>query len=171
TVDLEKDPPPGVSCYPKDDNITELEAFIKGPPDSPYEKGLFRLDIRIPQNYPFDPPQIRFVTLIYHPNIDDTGRICADILKKGQGWNPALNLSTTLLLLSQLLAQPNPDDPLDAEIAKEYQLSYPTFKQKAIEYTEKYATEDNTVSTLENVRKQISFSFSEIYRSYIPFFL
>ncbi|OBZ80388.1 Ubiquitin-conjugating enzyme E2 T, partial [Choanephora cucurbitarum] len=149
-LDLEKDPPPGVSCYPKDDNITELEAFIKGPPDSPYEKGLFRLDIRIPQNYPFDPPQIRFMTLIYHPNIDDTGRICADILKKGQGWNPALNLSTTLLLLSQLLAQPNPDDPLDAEIAKEYQLSYPTFKQKAIEYTEKYATEDTTASTHEN---------------------
>lgn len=121
---------------------------IKGPPDSPYENGLFKLQVKIPQNYPFDPPQIRFSTFIYHPNIDDKGRICADILKKGEkgGWNPALNLSTTLLLLSQLLAQPNPDDPLDAEIAKEYQFDYPTFKQKATEFTKKYANKDQLLS-------------------------
>lgn len=69
-------------------------------------------------------------------------------MKKGEkgGWNPALNLSTTLLLLSQLLAQPNPDDPLDAEIAKEYQFDYPTFKQKAIEFTKKYANKDQVLS-------------------------
>ncbi|KAI7906544.1 ubiquitin-conjugating enzyme/RWD-like protein [Cokeromyces recurvatus] len=144
SVNLERDPPPGISCYPKEDKLTDLEAYIKGPPDSPYEKGLFKLTIQIPQNYPFDPPQIRFITSIYHPNIDDAGRICADILKKGErgGWKPALNLSTTLILLSQLLADPNPDDPLDADIAKEFQLDYPTFKQKAIEYTKKYATEE-----------------------------
>lgn len=53
-----------------------------------------------------------------------------------------MNLSTTLILLSQLLAHPNPDDPLDADIAKEYQLDYPTFQQKAIEYTKKYAMEE-----------------------------
>jgi ubiquitin-conjugating enzyme E2 T len=65
-------------------------------------------------------------------------------LKKGEkgSWKPALNLSTTLILLSQLLAHPNPDDPLDADIAKEYQLDYPTFQQKAIEYTKKYAMEE-----------------------------
>ncbi|KAI8984449.1 ubiquitin-conjugating enzyme/RWD-like protein, partial [Mycotypha africana] len=140
------DPPPGISCYPKEDNLTDMEAYIKGPPDSPYENGRFKLDVQIPQNYPFDPPQIRFVTKIYHPNIDDAGRICADILKKGVkgGWKPALNLSTTLMLLGQLLAHPNPDDPLDADIAREYQFDYPTFTQKAIEYTEKYANERMT---------------------------
>ncbi|ORE01543.1 ubiquitin-conjugating enzyme, partial [Rhizopus microsporus var. microsporus] len=136
---LEREPPPGITCYPKEDDITQLEAYIKGPPDTPYEKGLFKLDIQIPLKYPFEPPQIRFKTLIYHPNIDDSGRICADILKTG-GWKPALNLSTTLISLSQLLAHPNPDDPLDADIAKEYYIDYPQFKQKAEEYTLKYAT-------------------------------
>ncbi|KAG1450916.1 hypothetical protein G6F46_002108 [Rhizopus delemar] len=156
--DLEKEPPPGITCYPKEDNITELEAYIKGPPDTPYEKGLFKLDIQIPLKYPFEPPQIRFKTLIYHPNIDDGGRICADILKTG-GWKPALNLSTTLISLSQLLAHPNPDDPLDADIAKEYHLDYPQFKQKAIQYTEKYATreyvDDQEIKSTETVAQLV----------------
>ncbi|KAI8645346.1 ubiquitin-conjugating enzyme/RWD-like protein [Parasitella parasitica] len=145
---LERDPPPGVSCYPKEDDLTKLEAYIKGPPETPYERGRFKLDVQIPNSYPFDPPQIRFVTRIYHPNIDDAGRICADILKKGEngGWKPSLNLRTTLLSLSQLLANPNPDDPLDAEIAREYQIDLPTFSHKALDFTLKYANEEAVMS-------------------------
>ncbi|KAL9538204.1 hypothetical protein PS6_011613 [Mucor atramentarius] len=147
-VDLDRDPPPGITCYPKEDNITKLEAYIKGPPDTPYENGLFKLDMLVPNNYPFDPPQIRFVTRIYHPNIDDAGRICADILKKGDkgSWNPAMNLRTSLLSLAQLLAHPNPDDPLDAQIAREYQIDRPTFDQKALEFTLKFANEETVMS-------------------------
>ncbi|CEP16216.1 hypothetical protein [Parasitella parasitica] len=146
---LERDPPPGVNCYPKDDDLTKLEAYIKGPPETPYEQGLFKLNVQIPNNYPFEPPQIRFLTRIYHPNIDDAGRICADILKKGEhgSWRPSLNLRTTLLSLSQLLANPNPDDPLDAEIAREYQIDLPTFNQKALEYTLKFANEEAVMSS------------------------
>ncbi|CEI87352.1 hypothetical protein RMCBS344292_01769 [Rhizopus microsporus] len=151
---LEREPPPGITCYPKEDDITQLEAYIKGPPDTPYEKGLFKLDIQIPLKYPFEPPQIRFKTLIYHPNIDDSGRICADILKTG-GWKPALNLSTTLISLSQLLAHPNPDDPLDADIAKEYYIDYPQFKQKAEEYTLKYATKDSAEDNNNNTNNPL----------------
>lgn len=79
---------------------------------------MFKLEIKVPQSYPFDPPQIYFKTRIYHPNIDEAGRICADILKKGEhgGWRPSLNLSTTLISLRSLMAHPNPDDPLDADI-------------------------------------------------------
>ncbi|KAG2232024.1 hypothetical protein INT48_000579, partial [Thamnidium elegans] len=143
-MDLDRDPPPGITCYPKDDTITDLEAYIKGPPDSPYEAGLFKLSIQIPDRYPFQPPQIKFVTSIYHPNIDDTGRICADILKMGEKgeWKPAINLSTALTSLRQLLAAPNPDDPLNADIAREYQLDHPSFLKNAQEYTLKYASED-----------------------------
>ncbi|KAI9495208.1 ubiquitin-conjugating enzyme/RWD-like protein, partial [Zychaea mexicana] len=142
-ADLERDPRPGIICHPvDDDDITHLEAFIKGPPDSPYEKGNFKLDIKVPDDYPFSPPQMRFLTRVYHPNIDDGGRICADILKKGEhgSWRPSLNISTTLISLSGLLASPNPDDPLDAEIAREYQLDHALFLSKAREYTFKYAT-------------------------------
>lgn len=63
---------------------------------------------------------MRFITPIYHPNIDSAGRICLDILKtQPQGaWKPSLNISTILTSLQSLIAEPNPDDPLVAEIVR-----------------------------------------------------
>ena len=54
---------------------------ITGPENSPYESGIFELDLSITDRYPFEPPKLRFITPIYHPNIDSTGRICLDLLK------------------------------------------------------------------------------------------
>jgi ubiquitin-protein ligase len=50
---LEKEPPPGISCWPKGDSLTELEAVIQGPEHTPYAKGLFKLNISIPMEYIF----------------------------------------------------------------------------------------------------------------------
>lgn len=54
---------------------------IHGPAQSPYEGGIFRLELFLPEDYPMTPPKIRFLTKIYHPNIDKLGRICLDVLK------------------------------------------------------------------------------------------
>lgn len=72
--------------------------------------------------------------------------------EKGE-WKPAINLSTALTSLRQLLAAPNPDDPLDADIAREYQLDYPTFLKKAQESTLKHASEEAVL----NVNKRYTF--------------
>lgn len=54
---------------------------IHGPAQSPYEGGIFKLELFLPEDYPMTPPKIRFLTKIYHPNIDKLGRICLDVLK------------------------------------------------------------------------------------------
>ena len=61
------------------------------------------------------PPKVRFLTRIYHPNIDRLGRICLDILK--DKWSPALQIRTVLLSIQALLSAPNPDDPLANDVA------------------------------------------------------
>ena len=61
--------------------LSALCEEIKGPEDSPYEEGRFELELSLPDHYPFEPPKVHFVTPIYHPNIDNTGIICLDLLK------------------------------------------------------------------------------------------
>lgn len=83
---LTNDPPPGVVFFPvgSDDGkeiLDKFEAQITGPEETPYSEGIFRLEVSIPPRYPFEPPKVRFMTPIYHPNIDDGGRICLDTLK------------------------------------------------------------------------------------------
>ncbi|CAG8577576.1 13766_t:CDS:2 [Cetraspora pellucida] len=141
---LEHDPPPGVVCYPVDGSFTRFCAQIKGPKDTPYEDGMFKVDVQIPARYPMEPPRMQFITPIYHPNVDDVGRICLDILKMppNGSWKPSLNISTTLTSLCILMADPNPDDPLLVEIASEFKENRSLFLQKAKEATLKHAMEN-----------------------------
>lgn len=125
-----------VSCV-QGKNNKEWIATIKGPNNSPYDGGIFNLTINFPDNYPFSPPHIVFKTPIYHCNINSSGEICLDILK--EQWSPALTISKVLLSISSLLDDPNPDDPLDAEIADVYNTNKDEYYKIAKIYTKKYA--------------------------------
>ncbi|XP_052056698.1 ubiquitin-conjugating enzyme E2 T isoform X2 [Apodemus sylvaticus] len=135
------EPPPGITCWQEKDHVDDLRAQILGGANTPYEKGVFTLEVIIPERYPFEPPQIRFLTPIYHPNIDSSGRICLDILKlppKG-AWRPSLNIATVLTSIQLLMAEPNPDDPLMADISSEFKYNKIAFLKKARQWTETHA--------------------------------
>ncbi|KAJ1512490.1 Ubiquitin-conjugating enzyme 13 [Coelomomyces lativittatus] len=118
TERLIADPAPGISATPHEDNLRYFDVQIMGPAQSPFEGGYFKLELFLPEDYPMGPPKVRFLTKIYHPNIDKLGRICLDILK--DKWSPALQVRTVLLSIQALLSAPNPDDPLDNQVAKHW---------------------------------------------------
>lgn len=150
---LEFDPPHGVSAWCREDSVDEIDAVLQGPADSPYENGSFKLHISVPVNYPFAPPKVRFTTPIYHPNIDTGGRICLDVLKmQPQGsWKPSQNLATVLTSIYLLMAEPNPDDGLMADITKEYRENRTLFIQKAKSSTKKHACHDSSTKEDEGI--------------------
>ena len=101
TERLLKEPIEGVTATPYEDNYRYFNVLIEGPSESPYERGLFRLELFCTAEYPMSPPKVRFLTKIYHPNIDKIGRICLDILK--DKWSPALQISKVLLSIQALV--------------------------------------------------------------------
>lgn len=112
---------PGIACWaPDEGNLRELKAVIVGASETPYAGGHFTLKIALGERYPFEPPNVRMETRIYHPNIDESGRICLDTLKSGPHgqWKPSLTLRTLLLTLQVLMSHPNPDDALVSDIVR-----------------------------------------------------
>ena len=136
---LERNPPMNCSAGLVDSsNIFHWRATIIGPEDTPYQGGVFHLDINFPVQYPFVPPKVRFTTKIYHPNISSAGSICIDILKKNK-WSPSLKIEKVLLSICSLLSDANPDDPLEPEIARIYKSNNKKYLEIARAWTTIYA--------------------------------
>ncbi|XP_037721696.1 ubiquitin-conjugating enzyme E2 19 [Drosophila subpulchrella] len=118
-------------------NLFHWTATIPGPPETPYEGGHFKLELVFPKNYPFQAPYIAFITRIYHCNIAMSGHICLDILNTQ--WSPALSVSKLLISIMSLMADPNPNDPLEPAIAALYKRNRSLHDENARECTQKFA--------------------------------
>ncbi|XP_027333615.1 ubiquitin-conjugating enzyme E2 27 [Abrus precatorius] len=149
----------GIKVKPKSDNLILLIGTIPGPLGTPYEGGIFQIDITLPDGYPFEPPKMQFATKVWHPNISSqSGAICLDILK--DQWSPALTLKTALLSVQALLSAPQPDDPQDAVVAQQYLKDYQTYVSTARYWTENFAKASSR-GIEDKVQKLVEMGFPE----------
>lgn len=134
----------GIRCYVQNDCYESLEAVIPGPKETPYEEIQFKIAMEFDSHYPFRPPSAKFITPVYHPNIDTDGKICLDVLRMppGGSYNPAITLESILLSIQLLLASPNPDDPLRDDVSDEYRYNRELFNQNAKKFSGSDDTED-----------------------------
>ena len=120
----------------RDDDLFYWNAQIISPFDCCYEGGVFKLLINFPIDYPFKPPKIKFMTKIYHPNINEEGSICMDILK--DQWTPALTIAKVLISICSILSHPLLDEPLN-EVGGQYTADREAYARTAKDWTKKFA--------------------------------
>ncbi|CCF59705.1 hypothetical protein KAFR_0H02960 [Kazachstania africana CBS 2517] len=132
------------------DNMQEFHVKFHGPKDTPYEHGVWRLHVELPDNYPYKSPSIGFVNKIFHPNIDvASGSICLDVINST--WSPLYDLINIVeWMIPGLLKEPNGSDPLNNEAATLQLRDKVLYEQKIKEYIDKYATPEKYDSMFGN---------------------
>jgi ubiquitin-conjugating enzyme E2 A len=124
----------GLFASPQESNVLLWEAVIFGPEDTQWEGGSFKLLLEFSEEYPTKPPNVKFITNMWHPNIYSDGKICLDILTNQ--WSPIYDVLTVLTSIQSLLSDPNPDSPANAEAARLYMENIQEYYKKVRECVE-----------------------------------
>jgi len=124
------------------DNMSEFYVRFKGPDETPFTGGIWKVHVELPDQYPYKSPSIGFVNRIFHPNIDElSGSVCLDVIN--QTWSPMFDMINIFeVFLPQLLRYPNPTDTLNGEAAALLMREPKQYEIKVKEYVQKYATKD-----------------------------
>ncbi|KAK9839344.1 hypothetical protein WJX84_006585 [Apatococcus fuscideae] len=105
-----------LATFPDGDSLFSWIGTIKGASGTVYNGLSYKLSLKFPADYPFKAPTVKFETPCFHPNVDQHGNICLDILK--EKWSAAYSVRTVLLSIQSLLGEPNNDSPLNTYAAK-----------------------------------------------------
>ena len=136
-----------------------------GPLDTPYKGGLFLLRLLFPDNYPLERPLVRFITPIYHVNVNPhkynykgatpLGYISISTLNF---WRPETKIRDVLISIFVLLYMNNPETPYDLDMNFEFSNNFILFVEKIRYFTKKYANFAN------GIRKEFDRSWDFSYK-------
>ncbi|XP_077748252.1 ubiquitin-conjugating enzyme E2 U isoform X7 [Canis aureus] len=109
----------GITAFPVSEDLMEWGANIEGLQNTFWHGLFFELTINFTSQYNFVPPVVKFITIPFHPNVDqNTGRVCIDFLDDPEKWNTNYTLSSILLALQVMLSNPVLENPVNLEAAR-----------------------------------------------------
>lgn len=125
-----------------DDSMQQFHVIFRGPADTPYAGGVWKIRVELPDQYPIKSPSIGFVNKMFHPNIDESsGSVCLDVIN--QTWSPMFGLLNIFEnFLPHLLRYANPSDPLNTEASNLMTKDEPRYIEVVKQYVKQYALEE-----------------------------
>lgn len=118
--------------YPCCDDVGFWRIIMQGRDGTAYAEGTFVLSIRFPADYPASAPAVRFETQVLHPNVNDYGRICSNVL--GADWedNGAPRMPDVLRMVDSLFAAPETKNPVNASLALKFYTDTALFEARTL---------------------------------------
>ncbi|XP_015747954.1 PREDICTED: ubiquitin-conjugating enzyme E2 U-like [Acropora digitifera] len=148
--------PWGIQAKPlNEDDMFTWEGSIKGPKDTMWEGGIFKLYLQFNEQYNAQPPRIFFHTIPFHPNVDPTtGQICADFLDDMHSWKEFYSIPYMLLSVQMLLSNPVIENAVNPNAAQIFATSPTSFRQMVLDcvLASKRVSSDRTSSVQWNCR-------------------
>ena len=147
-ADYQHNPHPNIETYPCEQQLDFWRLLLVGPSNTPYEGGVFLLYAKFPADYPEIAPEIRFVTPIYHCNVNGHGKICHSVFDRN--YSADFSVRCIMDCVFGLLLTPEPEDPLDSALAQEYYDNRQEYERTAATSTREHAGKK-----LEQWRKEL----------------
>ena len=142
-LDLMKSTDLGFSVGLVDDNdFYKWTVCFTGPEDTIYEGGFFKAILTFPDDFPQNPPEMKFITEMWHPNIYKDGRVCISILHSPgvdrfneqesaeERWRPVLGVEQILVSVVSMLNEPNCDSPANIDASVQFRDHNEEYKKK-----------------------------------------
>ncbi len=131
-----------------DEDLFNWSIIYEGPTETLYEGGFFKALIKFPEDYPNNPPEMKFVTEMWHPNIYPDGKVCISILhppgedefnqqeSADERWRPILGVESILISVISMLNDPNLDSPANIDAAKNFKEDREGYEKKVKKLTQ-----------------------------------